>query len=54
MDLLDQAVEDPNAVASFDQRPRHVAANEPGPAGDQDSVAQVQTSVSAAVETCMT
>jgi hypothetical protein len=41
VDLLDQAVEHADAVASFDERPRYVAADEPGPAGDQDSVAQV-------------
>ena len=38
-------------------RPRQTTlfeAEPTGPAGDQDSVAQVQTSVSAAVETCMT
>jgi hypothetical protein len=39
MDLFDQAVENPNAVAPLDKGPGQVAADEAGAAGDQDRLA---------------
>jgi hypothetical protein len=45
MNLFDQAVEDANPVAAREQFPSNGPANEPGAAGDQDSLSQILLSL---------